>query len=169
MFDVFAWLGMQRVWLHSESLWINEYLCSQTSMNVEPTMEAVLRAAPTLMEVTSALVQLAISWTLMGTHAMVRSHTYTSIPLCVLQNSITAALLSVAACFTEYFSHWALVDWQTLFVGSLVTDVNECNTNNGSCAQNCTNTVGSYYCTCGTGYTLNSDNHACNGMIFCII
>ena len=42
-------------------------------------------------------------------------------------------------------------------------DTNECANNNGSCAQNCHNTVGSYYCTCNTGYTLSSDGHACNG------
>ena len=42
-------------------------------------------------------------------------------------------------------------------------DINECLTNNGGCAQNCTNTVGSYFCSCSTGYVLGSDGHMCNG------
>ena len=46
-----------------------------------------------------------------------------------------------------------------------IIDINECATNNGGCAQTCNNTVGSYQCSCGTGYTLNSDGHACDGRI----
>ena len=44
-----------------------------------------------------------------------------------------------------------------------VTDINECATNNGGCEQICNNTAGSYQCSCGPGYTLNSDGHACDG------
>ena len=43
------------------------------------------------------------------------------------------------------------------------TDIDECLTNNGGCAQNCTNTIGSYYCSCNKSYVLGSDGHACNG------
>ena len=45
----------------------------------------------------------------------------------------------------------------------LSTDTNECGSNNGGCAQTCTNIIGSYYCSCGTGYSLASNNHGCNG------
>ena len=55
-------------------------------------------------------------------------------------------------------------------------DTNECNEYNGGCAQNCSNTVGSYVCSCRTGYTLDTDNHACNGehnflksLLFCYL
>ena len=44
------------------------------------------------------------------------------------------------------------------------TDVNECATNNGGCAQTCTNTVGSFVCSCQSGYTLASNGLTCNGM-----
>ena len=43
-------------------------------------------------------------------------------------------------------------------------DINECATNNGGCAQYCTNTLGTYSCSCDSGYTLNIDGHKCTGM-----
>ena len=43
------------------------------------------------------------------------------------------------------------------------TDVNECLTNNGNCAQDCANTVGSYMCSCNVGYVLNGDGRNCSG------
>ena len=42
-------------------------------------------------------------------------------------------------------------------------DVDECAMYNGGCEQNCHNTVGSYYCSCNAGYTLNEDGHSCDG------
>ena len=45
----------------------------------------------------------------------------------------------------------------------LSTDINECSTTNGGCTQTCQNTAGSYYCVCGTGYSLASNNHGCDG------
>ena len=43
------------------------------------------------------------------------------------------------------------------------TDVNECLSINGNCSQICTNTLGSYYCSCTAGYMLNADNQTCVG------
>ena len=45
----------------------------------------------------------------------------------------------------------------------LFSDMDECQTNNGGCNQICTNTVGSFECSCGTGYTLAADNLNCDG------
>ena len=42
-------------------------------------------------------------------------------------------------------------------------DVDDCQTNNGGCNQTCTNTAGSFECSCGTGYTLALDNLDCDG------
>ncbi|XP_013386152.1 epidermal growth factor-like protein 8 [Lingula anatina] len=39
-------------------------------------------------------------------------------------------------------------------------DVNECDTNNGGCAHTCTNTAGSYSCSCNKGFIL-SGTHGC--------
>ena len=45
----------------------------------------------------------------------------------------------------------------------LTADVNECLPNEGlgPCAQNCTNTIGSFQCSCLPGYTVSG--YACNG------
>ena len=43
-------------------------------------------------------------------------------------------------------------------------DVNECINNNGGCSQNCTNTNGSFFCSCDKGYQLKSDGSTCEGI-----
>ena len=47
----------------------------------------------------------------------------------------------------------------------LIIDIDECSINNGGCEQQCTNTIGSYYCACNNSYTLNVDNHMCDGKL----
>ncbi len=42
-------------------------------------------------------------------------------------------------------------------------DVDECALGTDQCAQDCTNTVGSYTCNCRTGYRLNPDGRRCDG------
>ena len=44
-------------------------------------------------------------------------------------------------------------------------DIDECSEGTSGCAQSCTNTVGSYDCSCGTGFLLASDEHGCEGCI----
>ena len=43
-------------------------------------------------------------------------------------------------------------------------DVDECQTNNGGCAQMCANAHGSFQCSCDIGYILAADNFSCTGM-----
>ena len=47
------------------------------------------------------------------------------------------------------------------------TDIDECAEGTDGCAQTCTNTVGSYSCSCGTGYRLASDEHTCSEVDEC--
>ena len=42
-------------------------------------------------------------------------------------------------------------------------DVDECLTNNGGCEQVCTNTDGSFSCSCDSGYSLDSNLLNCSG------
>ena len=44
------------------------------------------------------------------------------------------------------------------------TDINECNGTNHGCSQICTNTMGSYYCSCKPGYNYTG-NGQCQGNI----
>ena len=46
----------------------------------------------------------------------------------------------------------------------ICTDIDECATDNGGCAQWCNNTDGSYECICGPGFILNNNGKTCNGM-----
>ena len=43
------------------------------------------------------------------------------------------------------------------------SDVDECQNSNGGCVQNCTNTVGSFFCNCTEGFVLNDDLFQCDG------
>ena len=45
----------------------------------------------------------------------------------------------------------------------IIVDINECVEDTDGCAHQCTNTIGSYFCTCNTGYSLDSDQHGCIG------
>ena len=45
----------------------------------------------------------------------------------------------------------------------LYLDVNEC-AENGTCDQDCTDTVGSFICSCYNGYELDDNGRSCNGM-----
>ena len=46
----------------------------------------------------------------------------------------------------------------------LSTDIDECSTSNGGCDQVCTNTVGSFNCSCNSGFSPNTDGIACDGL-----
>ncbi|XP_078667347.1 uncharacterized protein LOC144909159 [Branchiostoma floridae x Branchiostoma belcheri] len=41
-------------------------------------------------------------------------------------------------------------------------DIDECSTLNGGCSHTCTNTVGSYNCSCTEGFALDGDGHNCS-------
>ena len=42
-------------------------------------------------------------------------------------------------------------------------DVDECAEGTDGCAQTCTDTDGSYICSCDSGYSLANDSHGCDG------
>ena len=106
-------------------------------MSVKQTMVAASNSVPTLMVLTSAHVLQAFVCLAMAVTVMVSG-----------------------------YSHWhtALIVYRKcLYVDFPVSDTNECQTNNGSCEQVCTNSVGSFECSCNQGYSLASDGFNCNG------
>ena len=46
-----------------------------------------------------------------------------------------------------------------------ITDINECEINNGGCEQMCNNTNGSFFCSCEMGYQLDSSGLNCSSMV----
>ena len=49
-----------------------------------------------------------------------------------------------------------------LMLACTTVDINECEGYN-DCHQICTNTEGSYYCSCDNGFVLAADNRTCTG------
>ena len=45
----------------------------------------------------------------------------------------------------------------------LFLDINECEDDNGGCSHNCTNTDGSFECSCNDGYELDNNGATCLG------
>ena len=46
----------------------------------------------------------------------------------------------------------------------LFSDINECSFDNGGCEHICTDTDGSFVCSCNEGYELDLNGANCNGM-----
>lgn len=63
----------------------------------------------------------------------------------------------------RYYYYYAPYSYNYTFCTCLCLDIDECRDNTDGCAQNCINTVGSYSCTCNTGYSLASDRRTCEG------
>ena len=50
------------------------------------------------------------------------------------------------------------------------TDIDECELKElNDCQQHCTNTVGSFTCSCQEGFTLNADGRNCDGISLCSV
>uniref|UniRef100_A0A1X7V2X4 EGF-like domain-containing protein n=1 Tax=Amphimedon queenslandica TaxID=400682 RepID=A0A1X7V2X4_AMPQE len=53
--------------------------------------------------------------------------------------------------------------------GRTCDEIDECSEGLSSCNMQCINTIGSYYCTCFTGFQLMNDNHTCNDINECSV
>ncbi len=90
----------------------------------------------------------------------------------------TAVIIVVSACYQAYvhvlmdglemivvqvyiYANSIVMSFSMLYL--YISDINECNTLNGGCDGTCHNSLGSFSCTCGNGYTLGSDGKTCNG------
>ena len=92
-----------------------------------------MQLAPTLQEVTPALA-------ILDTQVMVSLA------------QVCKCIKGVRSSFLKGFPHIILI-----------SDINECLSDNGGCHHNCHNSVGSYSCSCTNGYQLNSNGYTCEG------
>ena len=60
-----------------------------------------------------------------------------------------------------FFFYLLYIDWLFYVVK---TDQNECDQGNGGCSDICSNTEGSFECSCNVGYQLAEDNLTCIGL-----
>ena len=49
----------------------------------------------------------------------------------------------------------------------LLTEINECQRGTDLCEHICNNNAGSYFCSCNTGYHLETNNYNCSGIQYC--
>ena len=77
---------------------------------------------------------------------------------------VVAILVTICPVMEKHAMVSLHVFYLIITCSSFWLDINECATNNGGCGQVCTNTVGSYSCSCNTGYTLSSNQKSCTGM-----
>ena len=82
----------------------------------------------------------------------------------MLDNLIHLLLNVLSVCFIviELFVNFVPIA-KCNFILLHKTDVDECATNNGGCDHYCTNTIGSFVCSCYPGYTLDVDGRTCLG------
>ena len=52
-----------------------------------------------------------------------------------------------------------------LYMINCISDIDECT--EGPCNHTCTNTDGSFTCSCNNGYELDDNGRSCNGMYIC--
>ena len=89
---------------------------------------------------------------------------------------IVLILLAVSSVVVIVDIHWAVMDLTAMVsylymqkdcsMKSLLSDINECDEGISGCNQTCTNTNGSYICSCFDGYVLDADGHSCNGKVY---
>ena len=101
-------------------------------------MADVNTTALTTPETTPATATLATPWLVMDIHASVtKSQTNISIILIIME--------VISSTRIRY------------------PDINECNTANGGCQQECVNEVASFHCECNAGYLLDENGYNCSG------
>ena len=91
------------------------------------------------------------------------------VPGIACKNSIFATC-RLAIATHQGFCTIVVLHYCSINLGSMnpFLDFNECALNTGGCAHNCINTIGSYRCSCKTGYNLATNRHSCEGIIIMI-
>ena len=91
--------------------------------------------------------------------AWAREHAYVHLCVCVCLCVSLSVRLSLCLCLCMRVS--VRVRARMHLSAYMSTDINECNQQNGGCLHSCTNTKGSFVCTCTPGYQLGVDGKSC--------
>ena len=103
-----------------------------------------------------ALISASRSATTQGAHTLV--------PVgLVTVSDMMAAPATVSPLIIFFFFPKVYASCMDASIFFLLLDINECTAGSSSCHQNCHNAVGSYACSCYSGYRLNSDGVSCRG------
>ena len=107
-------------------------------MNAVQTMEGVSTRVSTLLVLTSVSVEV---------------------------DTLSPAIINlVMVC--ENLLVYVLLATSNYSIISFSSDINECTSRSHNCVQVCTNTAGSFTCSCNSGYTLAADGHSCTGIVY---
>eukprot|EP00731_Ephydatia_muelleri_P017659 Em0010g757a len=148
---------------------------AMTSMNAALTKATALKYAQTRREVMFALVYLAIFWELIAKHAMTSMNAAltkaTALKYAQTRMEVMFAHVNLVICW-ELIAKHAMVcliltlirDYSSIHCS---LDIDECSTNKGNCSHICTNTDGSYACSCLRGYLLEANNQSCDDINEC--
>ena len=90
-------------------------------------------------------------------------------------NTVVLTLLAVIHAPAELAMNYNLINAIVLVISNCyssvnmlnkinITDINECSRGTDLCEHNCHNTIGSYYCSCDTGYFLTANGYSCHGI-----
>jgi len=93
-------------------------------------------------------------------------------------SAVEVAISSATCADSSQFCYWTeeegricLCVFDTCTItplnGTTCADVDECATSNGMCSHSCTNTAGSYYCSCPTGMALSTNGMTCEDVNEC--
>ena len=96
-------------------------------------------------------------------------HCHPYIPLHFWFTCFMYTFMQVCVCVCLFIYSYLHISPTQCFISLNTLDFDECaSENSNGCQQNCSNTEGSYTCSCNVGYTLDEDGYTCNGKI-CII
>lgn len=139
-------------------------------MNVRKALIIVLKHAQMMLVLIPALVILAIVLQVTNTTVVIlMSVLWVQMDV----HRLVPTLLETIHVPVILATIWEVMDTHVMVRFSLVhpvpklikvfVDIDECVEDISGCDQTCTNTIGSYQCTCDSGYRLASDSHHCNG------
>ena len=145
---------------------------AQMLMSVPQTMAAVAKYVQTLLALTTAPVILGTGWMATGTDVTVSNLCWACVHAVTFNRVFGCRIVPCTLCsiITSRSVHYEVEilasEKRTPSACSLhlnPLDIDECAENSDGCEQMCTDTDGSFECSCRDGFRLGSDGRSCDG------